>query len=206
MTVPKLLSLNDYNKGSLSSSEWTAAIKLNANYANLRGVPTTGIKKLNQNNLCRRCKAPRKESETIKHVLGSCDFGQALRIKRHHYVKLRLASILEKKGYVCFDEAYSRDGDSRSRYIDIVAFDPKSDRAYLIDPTVRYESNSDVAEEVRKEKAAIYDSCGSYLGAKYESKFGKRRFEVIGLWFGARGTISRQLVDVFERFDLDKVF
>src|ERR1700744_2901413 len=28
-----------YNKNSLSSSEWVAAIKLNVNYANLNGVP-----------------------------------------------------------------------------------------------------------------------------------------------------------------------
>ncbi|CAN0600844.1 unnamed protein product, partial [Ectocarpus sp. 12 AP-2014] len=126
------------------------------------------------------------------------------RISRHHHVKHRLASLMEKKGFVCVDEAYCADSDSRNRFIDILAFDSKSDKAYLIDPTVRYESNRDVAKEVRREKAAIYEKCIADIEAKYESQFGKRQYEVIGLWFGARGTVSQQLVDFFERFELDK--
>lgn len=38
-----------YNKNTLSSSEWVAAIKLNSNYANLNGVPVS------PSALCRKC-------------------------------------------------------------------------------------------------------------------------------------------------------
>lgn len=54
-----------YNKNSLSSSEWTAAIKLNTNYANLNGVPGN----VTSSALCRKCN---RETESIAHVTGSC--------------------------------------------------------------------------------------------------------------------------------------
>ena len=56
---------------------------------------------------------------------------------------------------------------------------------------------------VQQEKHDIYASCAPDLAEKY-SHFGRRTFEVIGLWFGARGTISTGVVDFFDRFKLDK--
>ena len=73
---------------------------------------------------------------------------------------------------------------------------------YIIDPAIRWESNRDVAEEVQTMKRDTYESCFEDLKSKYP--IGNRGCEVIGLWFGARGTISRQVVDFFERFELDK--
>ena len=98
---------------------------------------------------------------------------------------------------------YCTDKRGRNRFVDILAFDPGTDKAFIVDPTIRYESNGDVGLEVQKEKHERYKDCFKDLADKYP-QFGCRRFEVIGLWMGSRGTISRQMVDFFDRFGLNK--
>lgn len=185
-------------KNTLSCSEWTAAIKLNTGYANLRGVP--GVAEGQSDRLCRRC---RKETETIPHVLGFCPFGNNRRISRHHSLKHKLADLLKQKGYHCILEAHAVDLDGRNRYNDIIAFDNKSDNAYIIDPTIRYESNNDVGTSVQQEKESIYAPCIPDLLLRYP-QFGQRNYKVIGLWCGSRGTISSQMVNFFDEFNIDK--
>ena len=108
-------------------------------------------------------------------------------------------------GYECFEEVYCTDTDGSNRFVDILAFDtePDSDKAYIIDPTIRYETNEDLEAEVQMDKQAIYDKCIPDLQDKYRN-YGPRNFEVIGLWFGGRGTISNQVVEFFDRFKLDR--
>ena len=187
------------DKHALSNSEWVAAIKLNFGYANLAGV--TGSTHASVDIRCRRCHS---EKETPSHVLGSCPFGDHRRNARHHKVKHWIADLLTKKGFSCFDEVTTRDGNNSTRRVDIVAFEPNSNRAYLIDPTVRYETNQDLDEIVQEEKAQIYGTCIQNLQSKYEPTYGNRNYEVIGLWLGARGSISHGMVEFFERFKLDK--
>lgn len=115
-------------------SEWIAAIKLNSNYANLNGVP--GVD--NTSILCRRCL---KEKETISRVIGSCRWNNLLINSRHHGVKNQVTELLQSKGFQCFEEVYALDTEGRSRFNNIIAFKPKSKKAYIIDPTIRYESN-----------------------------------------------------------------
>ena len=90
-----------------------------------------------------------------------------------------------------------------SRRIDILAFDTKSERAFIIDPTIRFEKNEDIDEVVQKEKERIYRGCIQDLSRRYE-QFGKRDFEVIGLWWGSRGTVSKGVETFFGRFKLKK--
>src|ERR1700761_7726107 len=123
-----------YNKNSLSSSKWVAAIKLSCNYANLNGVPGVGSTSL----LCRKCN---RENETIAHVIGSCPSNNLLITSRHHSIKHFIANLLRALGFICFEEVYAVDSDGRSRFSDIVAFQPNSTKAYIIDPTIRYETN-----------------------------------------------------------------
>ena len=85
----------------------------------------------------------------------------------------------------------------------ILAFEPNSDRAYLIDPSVRFETNEDMDAVVQKEKERIYRGCIQDLSRRYQHH-GKRQFEVIGLWWGSRGTISKGVVKFFDRFKLNK--
>lgn len=194
------------NRGALSGEEWTAALKLNSNYANLKGVPgntATGKSQEAQgprDTLCRGCGG---ETETPSHVLGSCSFNSHFRIYRHNKVKHTIRALLEEKGLTCVDEAQAKDDNGANRFIDILAFDPTSNKAYLIDPSVRYESNHDVEAEVDADKRRIYERCIDSFKERY-AHMGARDYEVIPLWFGARGSISRQVIEFFERFKLEK--
>ena len=187
-----------YEKSNLSSSEWVTAVKLSTNYANLAGV--RGAKNKNpRNTRCRHCGY---QKETPSHVLGKCDFGNKQRIARHHRVKHRLNSLLSQNGYTCFDEAWCTDSQGSEKRADIIAFANKSKKAYVIDPTVRFEtSDDDLDEKIQEEKEMIYRDCFADLEKRYP-KFGKREWKVIGLWFGARGTISKSVQQFFADFGL----
>ena len=72
----------------------------------------------------------------------------------------------------------------------------------MIDPTVRFEtSDDDLDEKIQKEKDEIYGTCFADLEKRYPG-FGKREWKVIGLWFGARGTISKGVKKFFADFGL----
>lgn len=188
------------NKNSLSSSEWISAIKLTVNYANLAGVPGNTMN--NSSNLCRRCG---KERETPSHVIGSCSYNSLLIVNRHHKIKHKLTAILKEKGYDCYEEVYAVDQNGSNRYCDIVAFDSRSKRAIIVDPTVRFETNNqDQDKDVDAEKRKIYESCIASLNEKFGLKHGKRDFEVFGLWFGSRGSISAKVLEFFNKFKIDK--
>ena len=87
--------------------------------------------------------------------------------------------------------------------MDILAVKPGSPTAFIIDPTVRWESNGNVAAEVQSDKERIYTSCIPDLKKRYK-EIGNKNCEVIGVWLGARGTICRQLVALFDRFGFDR--
>lgn len=183
------------DRDGLTLNEWTDAIKLSTGYANLAGIyPNTSYSQT----LCRRC---HRETETLGHVLGNCDFGEKKRTARHHAVKYQLAGMLREKGLVCMDEVYCTDGKSR-RYIDIMAIDGPNKKVFFIDPTVRLETNDDVGDTVMKEKKRIYDPCFPDLRQRYELQ--GFELETIGLWVGARGAISEQMIDFFHKFELDE--
>ncbi|KAG4076030.1 hypothetical protein HA402_014029 [Bradysia odoriphaga] len=169
---------------SLSSSEWVSAIKLNCNYAALNGVPGVGSTSL----LCRKCN---RESETIAHVTGSCSHNNLLITSRHHCIKHILIELLKAKGFTCFEEVHALDTEGQSRFSDIVAFHPKLPNAYIIDPTIRYEtSNPQQDDETQKEKEEIYKKCIPFYEEKYANTFGIRKWSVRGLWFGSRGSFG----------------
>jgi len=100
---------------------------------------------------------------------------------------------------------YAVDSDGHSRFSDIIAFDPKNASAYIIDPTVRYETNDpDQDERIRQEKKSIYEKCIAFYSEKYVSKFGLRKWTVLGLWFGSRGCFGKSVIDFFNKFKLDE--
>ncbi|KAI5753517.1 hypothetical protein M8J77_000996 [Diaphorina citri] len=197
-----MISFRSYcGTNSLSSSEWVAAIKLSVNYANLAGVP--GVQSSSNNsNLCRRCF---REKETLPHVLGSCCYNEQLVTSRHHKIKRRIIELLKEKQVECYEEVSCVDSNGSRRFCDIVAFPKNDKKAYILDPTIRYESNdNDQAEKVDKEKKSIYEPCIEYLKEKYSEKYPNRKYEVIGIWFGSRGTISKFTLDVFDSFNIQR--
>ena len=62
-------------------------------------------------------------------------------------------------------------------------------RLLFLDPTVRFERDSNQTTEVDLEKKKIYDPCIPYLSEKYQIP--KHEWTVIGLLFGSRGAISK---------------
>ena len=100
------------------------------------------------------------------------------------------------------DEVECTDTFGSRRRADIIAFDPKNQKAYIIDPTVRYEKNDDMDQLVQTEKEAIYGACIPDLQARYTPTLGAREYEVIGVWLGARGTVGKNLLNLFRRFGL----
>lgn len=90
--------------------------------------------------------------------------------------------------------------DGRSRFSDIIAFDPRSPKAYIIDPTIRYETNDpEQHKAIREEKAAIYNNCIRFYKEKYSS-FGPREWEIKGLFFGERGSYGESVINFFNDF------
>ena len=55
------------------------------------------------------------------------------------------------------------------------------------------------------EKKRIYEPCIDNLAEKYNFKYPNRDFEVIGLWFGSRGTISKFVQEFFFKFNLNPI-
>ena len=130
-------------------------------------------------------------------------FGSRRRDDRHNKVKHQVRGLLEQtKRFDCFDEVTCVDGEGRNRRVDILAFEKGTNKAFIIDPTIRFETNRDMDAEIQTEKSSIYDSCIPNLITSYP-QYGERDYEVIGLWFGARGTISTGVLNFFSHFGLD---
>ena len=188
------------DKIHLSSSEWTSILKLNVNYANLRGVPGNNLEK-NGSSLCRRCS---KETETPSHVLGSCPFNSLLITRRHHKIKHIITGLLQKKRFDCYEEVHAIDSNGLNRFADILVFPNNTKEAYILDPTIRYENNkTDQALLVDQEKD-IYEACIPFYKEKYAGKYGIRNFTVYGLLFGARGTMYKHTADILKTFGIEK--
>ena len=84
-----------------------------------------------------------------------------------------------------------------------MAYKKRAGKVFIIDPTIRFETNDDLDETVRREKEMIYNPYIPELKRRY-TKLADREFEVIGLWMGARGTVGHSLLEFFEQFDLPK--
>lgn len=88
---------------------------------------------------------------------------------------------MREKEFVCFEEVYACDTDGKSRFSGIIAFDSKSRNAYIIDPTVRYETNDPEQDtKIHQEKREIYEKCVPFYAEKYVASFGERNWSVKG--------------------------
>jgi hypothetical protein len=174
---------NLFAKEGLSSSQWTSYLKMVGNTAAVRSLQGRS----QGSHRCRRCN---ETNETLGHVLGSCSFGELLRNTRHHRIRSTIADSLRVQAYEVHEEVTALD-----RRVDIIAFDRKSRRGYVIDPTIRIESHVSQPNEVHEEKQSIYDPVCQNLKEKYHLNFD---LQVIGLMIGARGTIPK-LFDVLTK-------
>jgi hypothetical protein len=129
------------------------------------------------NNRCRRSCG---EYETLAHVLGSCPFGELLRNVRHHKIRSIIAQALKDKHkcWEVYEEVHCLASDGSTRRVDILALDKSNSKAYVLDPTIRFETNKNQPEEVNLEKQSIYNSTTGYFKEHYKIN----DLEVIGLF------------------------
>ena len=149
---------------------------MTANVLPLRGLPGRST----DGRQCRHCGA---ETETQAHVLGSCTRSSLLITARHHRVRSALANDFRRRGIRVFEEvdAFAANGSHKRADIIIV----EGTKATVLDPTIRYETNSDQWAEVDLEKKRHYEPCSAFIKEKYRVQ----EVEVYGFYVGARGTI-----------------
>ena len=168
------------NRKGFSSSEWTNAIKMSCNTSAVRSVPGRST----HNNLCRHPTC--NEVETLGHVLGFCPKGELQRIARHHKIRSSIATSLRKAQWEVYEEVHCVAEDGSFRRADIVALNRQQQRALILDPTIRFETDGQQSSQVNEEKKAIYNPCIPHFSERY--KIPINAWEVMGLLFGARGT------------------
>ena len=183
------------NKSGITSSEWLSTIKMSCNVYPVRSLPGRS----QDGPLCRHNGCSRRE--TLPHILGFCEKGELLRNKRHNDARTILAKHLRSNiNFEVVEEIHCLENDGSTRRVDILCIDKLTRNAYIIDPTIRWEINSEQPEEVHLEKCAIYEPCIPY----FQNKFKLNNIEVIGLMFGARGTITSFFEHFRHRFKLQK--
>lgn len=168
------------NKEGLSSSEWITCLKMNTNVAAVKAIPGRSLGST-------RCRHGCSETETLAHVLGSCDRGMLLRNARHHTVRSKIANAFKAFGWLVYEEVSCLAVDGSTRRVDIIAMQKNSKHGLIIDPTIRFEQNHDQSLSVDAEKKKIYDPTIPYFLDKYQLN----HVEVVGLFIGARGTITK---------------
>ena len=85
-----------------------------------------------------------------------------------------------------------------SRRVDIIAYNQTTRKGVILDPTIRMEQNTNQADLVDLKKKAFYEPCIPY----FKEKLGLDDIEVIGLYVGARGTISKFFLEFLKNHAL----
>ena len=150
-------------------------------------------------NRCRHCGS---EIETLSHILGFCRHGELLRNSRHHVIRTAIADEFRKQKWEVAEEVHGLSEDGSNRRIDIIVINPVTREGYILDPTVRFERDKGQAEEVDAEKRNIYEATVPYFKTKYDA----RKLSVVGLFVGARGTITSFFKAFCKKFNLDNLF
>ncbi|KAJ4439206.1 hypothetical protein ANN_07325 [Periplaneta americana] len=143
-TISIITTITAANITILKASEWRDGIKMTGNVAAVRAVPGRS-----QDNRCRYC---HNEVETLAHVLGSCPHGKGLQNARHHQVRSIIATALKDADYNTFEEVHGLSVTGSTWRIDIIAFKESTRSGFIIDPTVRFETNEEQPAEVDKGK------------------------------------------------------
>ena len=178
-------------KRGLTNTEWIQTLKMNGQVAPVRAIYGSGL-----THQCRHC----TETETLGHVLGFCDRGYLLRNQRHNHVRSMIADEFRRLKWNVYEEVNCLNPSRSTQRIDIIVFKKKTDKAYIIDPTIRIETSREQPEEVNLEKKAHYDSVIPF----FKNKYSLSDIEVIGVFIGARGTITIDFKNFRSKFDLSK--
>lgn len=105
---------------------------------------------------------------------------------------------MRDKGFEVHEEVCGLSEADSIRRIDMIAIDRERNNAFIIDPTVRFENSRDQPDRVHLEKVRIYEPTIPY----YKTKFKVSDIKIIGLFFGARGTLVKHYVNFRKSFKL----
>jgi len=180
-----------FNKTGLSNAEWISYFKMISNVAPVRGLQ--GRADIKDGNRCRRCG---ETTETLPQVLGACQFGSLLLNVRHHSIRTMIAYELRAQNYEVDEEVCVLD-----RRVDIISINRPKRKAFIVDPTVRFETNDCQPVDVDRQQKEIYKPVCDELMKKYNIKF---KIEVIGLLVGARGVIFKDFHTLSKPLNLPK--
>lgn len=181
-----------FDKHGLTTSEWTTYLKMTGSVTAVRANH-------GRNTGTNRCRIPScNEIETIAHVLGVCRQGELLRHVRHNKMVTIMAKTLRESKWKIVEEFACLSDNGSSRRVDIIAYNEDTRNGYILDPTVRYENGLLQPQEVDEEKKRIYEPCILDIQKKLKLK----KLEVIGLFIGARGTISTFFIDFCKQFKI----
>ncbi|KAJ4448764.1 hypothetical protein ANN_00155 [Periplaneta americana] len=93
----------------------------------------------------------------LGHVLGSCPRGELLINARYHKVRTALASTIKCLEWQVHEEIHCLSTDGSHRRADIIKINRCTQKAIIIDPTIRCDRDLQQTDEVDKEKKSIYD-------------------------------------------------
>ena len=178
-------------------STWISSLKMTVN-----GAPVRGLHGRSKDGPACRAPGCAAERETLAHVLGLCPKGDLLRNTRHHKCRTMIADEFRKKEWEVFEEVTCIGNEDSSRRIDIIVIDRENKVALILDPTVRYEAGENQAVEVNEEKRRIYVPCIPDLTERYRLQ--GFDVDIIGLYIGARGALSKFFVDFCNKYSLSK--
>ena len=135
---------------------------------------------------------PRKELESLAHVLEPCPFGEVLRNYRHHRIRSMIAQSMREKWLSVYEELFGLVDKGSSQRIDIIAFKPSetNKNCTILDPTVRFKNSYWATNRSGHRKTSYtYEPTIDY----YKTKYQLDSICVIGLMLGARGIIPKFL-------------
>lgn len=87
-----------------------------------------------------------------------------------------------------------------SRRIDFIVLDRKKKKAWIWDPTVRFEDSTNQPVAVDSKKKGIYEPTVPFLRQRYRLR--NHEIEVFGLFKGAKGTITKFFNDFRKGFKI----
>src|SRR3978361_2146605 len=111
-----------------------------------------------------------------------------------------MSNAFREKGYNVQEEVTGLSETGSIRRIDIIAINVATSDGLIIDPTIRFENDTRQADLVHQEKCDIYNPTINF----YKSKFNVKSLSVIGLLFGARGTLVKNYIVFRKKFGLPK--
>ncbi|KAG1665944.1 hypothetical protein GQR58_019097 [Nymphon striatum] len=180
----------------LSNAEFNAAIRLRSGVPDLRCL--SHIARKHGTDKCRLCKTVK---ESLGHVMGGCGALSGLITNRHDEALNLIFIELKTRNPEWTFELEPRPAVNVANHKpDLCATHRQSQSVVIMDFTVRTESTSQLIAEAKSDKINKYEQLRSFYMDN-----GARAFQVMPLFFGARGAIDDETETfLIKKFNLNK--